>query len=182
MTQIMTVCVALAATLVLASTLTAARALAIAHGHPVAAGDGRRQAKGEGEPAAPEADGSALVGAAIRGTARALGHGAGRISIDHGSHWHDKGEASYSEAPGGHGGAVTMAMPDGSRLTASIDSIVGRMEEHDREGVAAAREALAEIEEALPPTGEDGTLPGVTLGGCEWLQCLIALVDGDVTV
>ena len=119
------------------------------------------------------AERSSLIGATIRQTLYAVGHGRGRISLDGGQTWYDKRRIICD----GDYDCLTVTMPDGSRTQGDMGTLLDRvMRKYDATEVERAEEHIRKISHALPRENEYD----VMITSKDWLWCIIALMEGDV--
>lgn len=115
------------------------------------------------------------MGATIRETLRAIGHGKGRVSIDGGTTWHDKRSIICS----GDFNCLTITMPDGSFLQSDVGTIIDReMRKYDARAVEEAEGRIRKIAHALPRRDDHD----VTITSRDWVWCMIFLMEGDVVL
>ena len=120
-----------------------------------------------------QAERSSLIGATIRQTLYAVGHGRGRVSLDGGRTWYDKRRITCD----GEYDCLTVTMPDGSQTQGDMGTLLDRvMRKYDAGEVERAEERIRKISHALPRRNEYD----IMITSKDWLWCIIALMEGDV--
>jgi hypothetical protein len=115
----------------------------------------------------------ALVASAIRETAYALGHGEEKVTM---------GGSSCTKRElvcEGDVSATTIRFPDGAWVCADVDMFMGcHLIPHNGSRAEQAEERLRKVVHAIMADSTDD----LSLDGCQWLWCTIALMDGDVSL